>query len=83
MIINCNWSIALCNNCNQSIITGGPDEVSICSYTVPMSVFHTSAEGYINWEHLPILIIVKLIKIINKPYNMSFPTINTSNQAHD
>ena len=49
--INCNWSIALCDNCNQSIIPCGPGKLSISSYVGPTRVFHTSTEGYINQGH--------------------------------
>ena len=27
--INCNWSITLCDNCNQSIMSCGSDEVPL------------------------------------------------------
>ena len=46
--INYNWSITLCDNCNQSIFLCSPDEVSIKSQTGPMQVFHAFTEGYIN-----------------------------------
>ena len=47
-IINCNWSITLCDNYNQSVIPCGPDVVSIKSWTGPMRVFCSFAKGYIN-----------------------------------
>ena len=51
MNINCNWSITLCDNYNQSIMPCVPDEVSIKSWTGPMRMFHTFTKEYINCKH--------------------------------
>ena len=50
--INYNWSIALCYNCNQSILPCDQDKVLVQSLTGSMRVFCTFTEGYINWEHM-------------------------------
>ena len=46
--INCHWGIALCDNCNQSILPCGAHVVSIKikSETWPMKLFFTFTEGY-------------------------------------
>ena len=48
--INSDWNNALCENCNQNILSG-PGEVSTKSETGKLRVFHAPIEGYINWEH--------------------------------
>ena len=58
MNVNCNWSIALCDNCNQSVMPYGQDEVSIRNETGPMRVFHTLLEGYLHWEYTGLVCIV-------------------------
>ena len=43
--INCNWSVALCDNYNQSTLPCGPDEVLIRIHPGPVTVFHTFTEN--------------------------------------
>ena len=56
--INCYWSIALCDNCNHSILLCDLHKVSLKSQTGILKVFYTFTEGYISQEHMALMCIM-------------------------
>ena len=56
--VKCTWSMTLHDNCNQSIMPCGPDEVSIKSETGPVRVFHAFTKAYTNQKHTELFVVM-------------------------